>query len=75
MQGEWNGILEFSYTSGETRVVDVTKLPVTRKLVRPIDKQGPTESRSEDVDLHMHFFFNFLCLGLSYLYVFIGQTF
>ncbi|XP_029927583.1 oxysterol-binding protein-related protein 11 isoform X2 [Myripristis murdjan] len=45
VQGEWNGTLEFSYTSGETRVVDVTKLPVTRKHVRPIDKQGPTESR------------------------------
>ncbi|XP_018516679.1 oxysterol-binding protein-related protein 11 [Lates calcarifer] len=45
VQGEWNGALEFSYTSGETRVVDVTKLPVTRKRVRPIEKQGPTESR------------------------------
>uniref|UniRef100_A0A3Q3SZ27 Oxysterol-binding protein n=1 Tax=Mastacembelus armatus TaxID=205130 RepID=A0A3Q3SZ27_9TELE len=45
VQGEWNGVLEFSYTSGETKVVDVTKLPVTRKLVRPIEKQGPTESR------------------------------
>uniref|UniRef100_A0A3Q3K5L9 Oxysterol-binding protein n=1 Tax=Monopterus albus TaxID=43700 RepID=A0A3Q3K5L9_MONAL len=45
VQGEWNGVLEFSYTSGETRVVDVTKLPVTRKLVRPIEKQQPTESR------------------------------
>uniref|UniRef100_A0A8D3ADE9 Oxysterol-binding protein n=1 Tax=Scophthalmus maximus TaxID=52904 RepID=A0A8D3ADE9_SCOMX len=45
VQGEWNGVLEFSYTSGETRVVDVTKLPVTRKLVRPTEKQGPTESR------------------------------
>ncbi|XP_053734519.1 oxysterol-binding protein-related protein 11-like [Synchiropus splendidus] len=45
VQGEWNGALEFSYTNGETRVVDVTKLPVTRKQVRPIEKQGPTESR------------------------------
>ncbi|XP_067358871.1 oxysterol-binding protein-related protein 11-like isoform X4 [Channa argus] len=45
VQGEWNGVLEFSYTSGETRAVDVTKLPVTRKHVRPIEKQGPTESR------------------------------
>uniref|UniRef100_A0A3Q1IME5 Oxysterol-binding protein n=1 Tax=Anabas testudineus TaxID=64144 RepID=A0A3Q1IME5_ANATE len=45
VQGEWNGVLEFSYTSGETKVVDVTKLPVTRKQVRPIEKQGPTESR------------------------------
>ncbi|XP_008287813.1 oxysterol-binding protein-related protein 11 isoform X2 [Stegastes partitus] len=45
VQGEWNGVLEFSYTNGETRVVDVTKLPVTRKRVRPVEKQGPTESR------------------------------
>lgn len=45
VQGEWNGVLEFSYTSGETKVVDVTKLPVTRKRVRPIEKQAPTESR------------------------------
>jgi len=48
VQGEWNGVLEFSYTSGETRVVDVTKLPVSKKSVRPIEKQGPTESRSEE---------------------------
>lgn len=27
--------------------MDVTKLPVTKKRVRPIEKQGPTESRSE----------------------------
>ncbi|XP_076008544.1 oxysterol-binding protein-related protein 11-like [Genypterus blacodes] len=45
VQGEWNGTLEFTYASGETKVVDVTKLPVTRKQVRPVDKQGPTESR------------------------------
>ncbi|XP_068612701.1 oxysterol-binding protein-related protein 11-like [Brachionichthys hirsutus] len=45
VQGEWNGVLEFSYAGGETRAVDVTKLPVTRKRVRPIEKQGPTESR------------------------------
>ncbi|XP_013887065.1 oxysterol-binding protein-related protein 11 isoform X2 [Austrofundulus limnaeus] len=45
VQGEWNGVLEFSYTGGETKVVDVTKLPVTRKRVRPVEKQAPTESR------------------------------
>ncbi|XP_075905531.1 oxysterol-binding protein-related protein 11 [Nelusetta ayraudi] len=45
VQGEWNGVLEFSYTSGHTRLVDVTQLPVTRKSVRPVHKQGPTESR------------------------------
>uniref|UniRef100_A0A8C6UVA1 Oxysterol-binding protein n=1 Tax=Neogobius melanostomus TaxID=47308 RepID=A0A8C6UVA1_9GOBI len=45
VQGEWNGSLEFSYPSGDTRVVDVTRLSVTKKLVRPLHKQGPTESR------------------------------
>ncbi|XP_024299754.1 oxysterol-binding protein-related protein 11 [Oncorhynchus tshawytscha] len=45
VQGEWNGVLEFSYQNGDTCMVDVTKLPVTKKRVRPNDKQGPTESR------------------------------
>lgn len=45
VQGEWNGVLEFTYSSGDTRVIDVTKLPVTKKRVRPTDKQGPNESR------------------------------
>ncbi|XP_055493693.1 oxysterol-binding protein-related protein 11 isoform X1 [Leucoraja erinacea] len=45
VQGEWNGVLEFTYSNGETRVIDVTKLPVTRKRVRPTEKQGPFESR------------------------------
>ncbi|KPP76314.1 oxysterol-binding protein-related protein 11-like [Scleropages formosus] len=45
VQGEWNGTLEFSHSSGETRVIDVTKLPVTKKHVRPIEQQGPYESR------------------------------
>ncbi|CAB1327945.1 unnamed protein product [Coregonus sp. 'balchen'] len=45
VQGEWNGVLEFSYQNGDTRMVDVTKLPVTKKRVRPNDKQAPTESR------------------------------
>lgn len=45
VQGEWNGVLEFSYQNGDTRMVDVTNLPVTKKRVRPNDKQGPTESR------------------------------
>ncbi|XP_078260296.1 oxysterol-binding protein-related protein 11 isoform X3 [Rhinoraja longicauda] len=46
VQGEWNGVLEFTYSNGETRVIDVTKLPVTRKRVRPTGKQGPFESRN-----------------------------
>ncbi|KAI1899374.1 hypothetical protein AGOR_G00061120 [Albula goreensis] len=45
VQGEWNGVLEFSYSNGDTRVVDVTKLPVSKKRLRPIDRQGPYESR------------------------------
>ncbi|XP_028663819.1 oxysterol-binding protein-related protein 11 isoform X1 [Erpetoichthys calabaricus] len=45
IQGEWNGVLEFTYSNGETKTVDVTKLPVTRKRARPIEKQGAYESR------------------------------
>ncbi|XP_060683140.1 oxysterol-binding protein-related protein 11 [Hemiscyllium ocellatum] len=45
VQGEWNGLLEFTYNNGNSRTVDVTKLPVTKKRVRPIEKQGPFESR------------------------------
>ncbi|XP_039192260.1 oxysterol-binding protein-related protein 10 isoform X2 [Crotalus tigris] len=44
-QGEWNGILEFTYSSGETKIIDTTKLPIIRKKIRPISKQGPFESR------------------------------
>ncbi|XP_062384850.1 oxysterol-binding protein-related protein 10 [Sardina pilchardus] len=44
-QGEWNGTLEFTYSSGETKVIDTAKLPVTRKRLRPVDRQGRTESR------------------------------
>nr|XP_025046075.1 oxysterol-binding protein-related protein 10 [Pelodiscus sinensis] len=44
-QGEWNGTLEFTYSNGETKVIDTTKLPVMRKKIRPIAKQGPFESR------------------------------
>ncbi|KAM4538761.1 oxysterol-binding protein-related protein 10 isoform 2-T2 [Odontesthes bonariensis] len=44
-QGEWNGTLEFTYSSGETKVIDTTKLPVTRKKLRPVERQGRTESR------------------------------
>ncbi|CAK6965845.1 oxysterol-binding protein-related protein 10-like isoform X2 [Scomber scombrus] len=44
-QGEWNGTLEFTYSSGETKVIDTAKLPVTRKMLRPTDKQGRSESR------------------------------
>ncbi|NWX16679.1 OSB11 protein, partial [Aegotheles bennettii] len=45
VQGEWNSMLEFTYSNGETKNVDLTKLSVTRKRVRPLEKQGPFESR------------------------------
>ncbi|XP_048454989.1 oxysterol-binding protein-related protein 11 isoform X2 [Rhincodon typus] len=45
VQGEWNGLLEFTHHNGSSRTVDVTKLPVTKKRVRPTEKQGPFESR------------------------------
>nr|XP_032640050.1 oxysterol-binding protein-related protein 10 isoform X3 [Chelonoidis abingdonii] len=44
-QGEWNGTLEFTYSNGETKVIDTNKLPVIRKKIRSIAKQGPFESR------------------------------
>ncbi|XP_051577684.1 oxysterol-binding protein-related protein 10-like isoform X1 [Myxocyprinus asiaticus] len=44
-QGEWNGTLEFTYSSGETKVIDTSKLPVIRKKIRPLEKQSQFESR------------------------------
>ncbi|NWQ82463.1 OSB10 protein, partial [Columbina picui] len=44
-QGEWNGTLEFTYSNGETKVIDTNKLPVIRKKIRPTAQQGPMESR------------------------------
>ncbi|KAJ8395777.1 hypothetical protein AAFF_G00028240 [Aldrovandia affinis] len=44
-QGEWNGTLDFTYSSGETKVIDTGKLPVIRKKIRPVEKQGMSESR------------------------------
>ncbi|XP_042633103.1 oxysterol-binding protein-related protein 10-like [Cyprinus carpio] len=44
-QGEWNGTLEFIYSGGETKVIDTNKLPVMRKMIRPVQKQGQSESR------------------------------
>nr|XP_045003950.1 oxysterol-binding protein-related protein 11 [Jaculus jaculus] len=45
VQGEWNSVLEFTYSSGETKYVDLTKLAVTKKRVRPLEKQDLFESR------------------------------
>ncbi|KAM9775663.1 oxysterol-binding protein-related protein 10 isoform 1-T6 [Syngnathus typhle] len=44
-QGEWNGTLEFTYSSGETKVIDTAKLAVTRKKLRALERQGRMESR------------------------------
>ncbi|TRY97549.1 hypothetical protein DNTS_000351 [Danionella cerebrum] len=44
-QGEWNGILEFTYSTGESKVIDTSRLPIIRKKIRPLHKQGPYESR------------------------------
>ncbi|XP_049571863.1 oxysterol-binding protein-related protein 10 isoform X4 [Orcinus orca] len=44
--GEWNGTLEFTYNNGETKVIDTTMLPVYPKKIRPLEKQGPMESRN-----------------------------
>ncbi|KAM4631151.1 oxysterol-binding protein-related protein 10 isoform 2-T2 [Polymixia lowei] len=44
-QGEWNGTLEFTYSSGETKVIDTVKLPIIKKKLQPVEKQGRTESR------------------------------
>uniref|UniRef100_A0AAV2MFL3 Oxysterol-binding protein n=1 Tax=Knipowitschia caucasica TaxID=637954 RepID=A0AAV2MFL3_KNICA len=44
-QGEWNGVLEFTSSSGETRVLDTQRLPVRRKKIRPLEQQSPHESR------------------------------
>nr|XP_061789683.1 oxysterol-binding protein-related protein 11 [Nerophis lumbriciformis] len=45
VQGEWNGVLEFTYSNGESKVIDTSKLPVFKKKIRPIEKQEQNESR------------------------------
>ncbi|XP_041649176.1 oxysterol-binding protein-related protein 10-like [Cheilinus undulatus] len=44
-QGEWNGVLEFTYSSGENKVIDTSKLPIIKKKMRPLERQGQYESR------------------------------
>lgn len=44
-QGEWNGMLEFIYNNGENKVIDTSKLPVIKKKIRPVEKQGQYESQ------------------------------
>ncbi|KAM7382351.1 hypothetical protein PAMP_002084 [Pampus punctatissimus] len=44
-QGEWNGVLEFTYSNGENKVIDTSKLPIIKKKIRRLEKQGQYESR------------------------------
>ncbi|XP_031178674.1 oxysterol-binding protein-related protein 10-like [Sander lucioperca] len=44
-QGEWNGVLEFTYSNGESKVIDTAKQPIIKKKIQPLEKQGPYESR------------------------------
>ncbi|XP_063735203.1 oxysterol-binding protein-related protein 10-like [Eleginops maclovinus] len=44
-QGEWNGVLEFTYSNGENKVIDTSKQPIIKKKIQPIEKQGQYESR------------------------------
>nr|XP_032801223.1 oxysterol-binding protein-related protein 11-like isoform X1 [Petromyzon marinus] len=44
-QGEWNGLLEFTTTSGETVIMDTTKMLIIPKHVQPIERQEPMHSR------------------------------
>nr|XP_057909527.1 oxysterol-binding protein-related protein 10-like isoform X2 [Doryrhamphus excisus] len=44
-QGEWNGVLEFTYGNGENKTIDTSKLPVIKKKIRPVEKQEQNESR------------------------------
>ncbi|XP_033118316.1 oxysterol-binding protein-related protein 10-like, partial [Anneissia japonica] len=43
--GEWNGLLEFTYATGEKKQIDTTRLSPTPKSVRPLEVQAPYESR------------------------------
>jgi len=44
-QGEWNGVLEFTYSNGDSKVIDTAKQPITRKKIQPMERQGAYESR------------------------------
>ncbi|CAM9616896.1 unnamed protein product [Lampetra planeri] len=44
-QGEWNGLLEFTTTSGETVILDTTTMLIIPKHVQPIERQEPMHSR------------------------------
>ncbi|XP_061413606.1 oxysterol-binding protein-related protein 11-like isoform X2 [Lethenteron reissneri] len=44
-QGEWNGLLEFTATSGETVIMDTTTMLIIPKHVQPIERQELMHSR------------------------------
>ncbi|KAL1449035.1 hypothetical protein WDU94_000273 [Cyamophila willieti] len=47
VQGEWNGAMEAKWADGRSEMfIDVTKLPISKKIVRKIDEQDETESRA-----------------------------
>uniref|UniRef100_A0A8D9EII1 Oxysterol-binding protein n=1 Tax=Cacopsylla melanoneura TaxID=428564 RepID=A0A8D9EII1_9HEMI len=47
VQGEWNGAMEAKWADGRSELfIDVTKLPISKKIVRKIDEQDETESRA-----------------------------
>ncbi|KAL8623993.1 hypothetical protein ACOMHN_040619 [Nucella lapillus] len=43
--GEWNACLEFTYADGSSKTIDTKHLKTWRKRVRPLTKQGESESR------------------------------
>ncbi|XP_029308423.1 oxysterol-binding protein-related protein 10-like [Cottoperca gobio] len=44
-QGEWNGMLEFTYSNGDNKVIDTSKQPIIKKKIQPLERQGQYESR------------------------------
>ncbi|XP_075216098.1 oxysterol-binding protein-related protein 9 isoform X2 [Lycorma delicatula] len=44
--GEWNGVMDARWSDGRTeQFIDVDKLPIMKKIVRPIEEQKDNESR------------------------------
>ncbi|KAK7100042.1 oxysterol-binding protein-related protein 9-like isoform X2 [Littorina saxatilis] len=56
IDGEWNGVMYAKHSSGMNETfVDTKRLPVHKKLVRPLDQQEEFESRRlwKDVTFHL----------------------
>ncbi|ESN94811.1 hypothetical protein HELRODRAFT_87651, partial [Helobdella robusta] len=43
--GEWNGVMEFNYANGQTKLIDTGKLEIKHKCVRKVSDQDDNESR------------------------------